>query len=196
MDTFTETSYLIPAGDGSGRLIGINIEEIVKAEVRLQEVATVNIHNAAELLTAFNRAWLELQHLVTVLTKEKLFADNALTKARAEALLDCTADFLKAKGHTKPSADLRNALVDTDDRVTKSKDRLDEIRVMLMYLSGKQEAFKEGFSSVKKLVAAGQLPLSHPGDGNRPQPFAAPKRTLEPKQTMSDDPFDLPEGYK
>jgi hypothetical protein len=198
MTNFDQTTYLIPSGNGDGQIIGINIEEIVKAETRLQDVAIVNIHTAPELLATFNKAWLDLQKIVSLLTKEKLMADNAFSRARAEALLDCTTDYLKAKGHTKPSADLRNALMEIDPRVTQAKERLDEIRVILMYLSGKQEAFREGFSSIKKLVAAGQLPLAHHGNGERPESFTPTKQTInyQQKQPDLDDPLALPDGFK
>ena len=195
----TNTTYVVPCVDNAGKSIGIDITEIVKAESRLAEVAIVNIQTAPDLLTTFNRNWLDLHRMTSLLGYEKNKAENLFKRAKAEALLDCTDTAIKAKGHTKASADLREAMAELDTRVIEAKDRLEELTVLVMYLKGKQESFQKGYESVKKLVGAGQLPLAHHGDANRPEAFNKPKQvmyTAETTKTEELDDFSLPNGYK
>ena len=66
-----------------------------------------------------------------------------------------------------------------------------------MYLQGKQNAFREGFSSVKRLVSSNQLPQQHPNNkDNRPDTFA-PRDHNEGVAFDLDDPLiGLPDGFK
>jgi hypothetical protein len=186
-----QTTYLVACIDEPTRKIGIDITELVKLENRLADVATVTIQKAPELLTTFNRAWLDLNRMISMLTFEKNKAENLLKRNRAEALLNCTEETLKAKGHHKGSADLRNAIADTDPSVIEAGDKLDEFKALLSFLLGKQEAFKEGYQSVKKIISVGQLPGQHYGNGNMPEPFSQ-----KPSFNDSDSDFDLPEGFR
>jgi hypothetical protein len=66
-----QTTYLVACIDEPTRKIGIDITELVKLENRLADVATVTIQKAPELLTTFNRAWLDLNRMISMLTFEK-----------------------------------------------------------------------------------------------------------------------------
>jgi hypothetical protein len=186
-----QTTYLVACIDEPTRKIGIDITELVKLENRLADVATVTIQKAPELLMTFNRAWLDLNRMISILTFEKNKAENLLKRNRAEALLNCTEDTLKAKGHNKGSADLRNAIADTDPSVIEAGDKLDEFKALLSFLQGKQEAFKEGYQSVKKIISVSQLPGQQYGNGGMPEPFSQ-----KPTINNSDSDFDLPEGFR
>jgi hypothetical protein len=194
------TTYLIPCIKDPSKSIGLDIADIVKAESRLADVAIVNIQTAPDLLTTFNRNWLDLHRMVSLLGYEKNQAENLLKRTKAEALLGCNDAAIKAKGHSKASADLRDAITELDSKVIEAKDRLDELNVLILYLKGKQDAFQKGYDSVKKLVGAGQLPLAHHGNGNRPQPFIQQKQNIyrnEPVKTeLVEDEFGLPLGFK
>jgi hypothetical protein len=184
-----ETNYMVPTGDGKAK-IAINIEEIVQAELRLQDVAIVNQFTAPEMLSTFNATWLKLNRSVTQLTYQKNIADNHHKNAIADAKLACTEEALQKLGHTKASADLRAAFVQKDPQVQATKDILDEISFILDTLRGKMEAFYNAYNSVKKLVSDRNLPGQKYGDANRPDPYAAPKTIVK----SSDD--DLPPGFR
>lgn len=177
--------YIVPRGDGVGDPLILDVAAVVRAESRLAEVAIVNAQNAAELLAVFNEHWLTLQRNVTVLTYEKNKAEDALRRCRAEVLLGCNDEKLRAQGHTKSSADLRDALVEVDPKVTGAQDRLNEIRAVLEFLRGKMQGFENAYNSVKKLVAGTQLPPEKPRFGAG-DPFGDKKAAGTPP----DDPFD------
>lgn len=180
-----ESKYIVPRGDGQGDPIVLDIAGVVKAEARLQDVAHVNLHTAAELLSTFNENWLLLQKSVTLLTYERNKAENTYKVTRAETLLDMTDEKLKAKGHSKSSADLREAMVEVNPRVNAARDRIEEIRAVLEYLRGKQQAFENAYNSVKKLVATPQLPDRPLGDGGKNAAFTAKSKSNG--AGMSDD---------
>ena len=191
-----QTIYEVRAIDRP-ETIGVNITDIVAAEARLAEVATVTQQTAPELLTNFNRNWLELHRITSILTYQKNRAENAYNKASNEALLECNDDAIKAKGHSKASADLRKALSELDKRVIDAKDKLDELTALVSFLKGKQDAFQKGYESVKKLVGAGQLPNVYIGNGNRPEPFSQkPQSGYINTKTDYDSDLDLPPGFR
>jgi hypothetical protein len=191
------TAYVVPC-IGSTSTIAIDIAKVVEAESRLADVAIVNIHTAPELLTTFNRNWLDLQRALSLLGYEKNKAENAFKRNKAEALLDCNDVAIRAKGHAKASADLRDALTELEPKVMEAKDRLDELAALIVFLKGKQDAFQKGYESVKKLVGAGQLPLAHIGNGNRPGAFnqSPPVQSQRVNEPEEIDELDLPKGFK
>jgi hypothetical protein len=197
----THTVYQIPCIDKPDSIIGVDITAIVKAEARLEEVATVSQMTAAELLTIFNKNWLDLHRMITALTYQKNKAENAYKKAKAESKLACNDEVIKAKGHTKASSDLREALSDLDPNVVQTKDALDELSVLVSYLKGKQDAFQKGYESVKKLIGANTLPLQYAGTGSMPLPmtFQVDRTVPLPHTQITCQTIDfepLPEGFR
>lgn len=180
--------YKLPSGDGK-QIIPLDLFSIKKAETRLREVATVTPGNAQELLSTYNISWLALDKIVKQLTHEKTKAMNSYKQARADAKLNCTDEALKKLGHSKGSADLREALVEKDETVIHSKERLDQIEAVLSVMEGKREGFRNAFSAVKKLMDSNWLPARHYGNSNRPGVFQAPGvETQDPE-------YILPEEY-
>ena len=180
--------YTLPSGDGT-RQLSIDLADIIKQEVRLGEVATVNTETAAGLLSTYNEVWLKLNRSVTALTLEKNKAENFYKRSKAEAKLNCTDDAIRAKGHSKASADLREAMVELDTEVINSKDRYDHISAVLLVLQGKQEAFYNAYNSVKKLTSFGSLPPPRYNDANKPKSFSQ----APPIDNNLED--DLPDGF-
>ena len=194
-----QTNYLVPSGDGKSQ-IAIDLCEIAKAEQRLRDVAIVNQHTAPEMLSTFNDIWLKLNRSVVLLTYEKNKAENCHRRYRSEAKMNCTDEVIKAKGHSKASADLREAMVELDPEVVKSKERLDEISFVLEILRGKQQAFYNAYNSVKKLTDGKTLPGQRYGDANRPQTFEGPyketSRQNVPEKLQDPDLEPLPAGFR
>jgi hypothetical protein len=185
--------YKVPTGDGLSTII-IELVEIAKAETRLSDVATVNQQTAPELLATFNDTWLKLNKTVTTLTAEKNSAENANRVARAEAKMNCTDEAIKARGHSKASADLREAMVELDVVVRQTKERMDEIGFVLDILKGKQQAFYNGWSSVKRLVDSRSLPVAN--YSSRPEPMTANVSNYSNNKTEVDPDFEpLPSGF-
>jgi len=162
-----EANYIVPRGDGVGDPIILDISAVIRAESRLRDVATVNKHNAAELLAIYNEHWLTLHRNVSLLTYERNKADEASKRAYAEAILDCTEDAVKRRGHLKTSQDLRDALATINADVVAARDRLNEIKAVLDYLVGKRQAFENAYNAVKKLVSNNELPPERLNYGNQ-----------------------------
>jgi hypothetical protein len=180
-------TYLVPTGDGKNQ-IAIDLVEIIKAEQRLKDVAIVNQFTAPELLSTFNGTWLELNRSVTQLTYQRNVAENHHKNAIADAKLAATDDYLRSLGHSKGSADLRNAVVQKNPEVQATKERLDEIAFVLETLRGKMDAFYNGYNSVKKLTDSRTLPGKHYGDVNRPETFAPPPKQVPVEKQVAQDP--------
>jgi len=186
-----QTQYLVPTGDGKSR-IAIELGDIARAECRLNDVAIVNQHSAPEMLATFNDCWLKLAKSITILTCERNKAENAHRVAKATAKLNCTDEAIKAKGHSKASADLREAMVELDQEVQATKDRLDEISVLHDMLKCKQQAFYNAYGAIKRLLDNRFLPEGHVGDANRPKPYSAPAPSVP---TFDPDFEPLPPGF-
>lgn len=186
--------FSVPGGALQEPPIDINITAIVEKEQRLDDVARINSHTAPELLSTFNRCWLDLDKLCVFLTDAKNKAKNSIDNIEGQLGLECTEEVLIALGHHKASADLRKSWVACQDKLINAKERLTQISTVLDYCRGKQQAFKNGYESVKKLINP-QLPIdSNPG--KMPEAFSTPR----PKPTVvEDDVFDiddeLPTGF-
>jgi len=194
MDNNSLVIFSVPGGALEEPPIEIDITAIVSKEQRLDDVARVNSQTAPELLSTFNRCWLDLDKLCVFLTDAKNKAKNSIDSMEGRLALECTSEVLEKLGHIKASADLRKAWVACQDSLIKAKERLTLISTVLDYCRGKQQAFKNGYESVKKLINP-QLPIdSNPG--KMPEPFTTPR----PKPiVVEDDVFDnddeLPAGF-
>lgn len=194
----SDTKFLLPSGDGNTQ-IAIDLEEIAKSEQRLKDVAIVNSFTAPEMLSTFNDIWLKLNKSVTLLTYQKNIADNSYRRNKAEAKLSCTDEAIRKRGHTKSSADLREAVVELDENVQRAKDRLDKLSFVLDILRGKQEAFLNAYNSVKRLTGGSSLPQRSYGDANRPEPYQDTRSQQSydlnsPNRPDLEEP--LPQGFK
>lgn len=188
LDLSTDT-YMVPAGDGAGPGYELRLADILAAESRLHEVAAVTLHKAPELMSTFNEMWLKLQRSAVILTYARSKAEVGVKRAKAQALLNCDEAAVKAHGHPKSSQDLREAVAELDPGLATARDRLDEIKAVLELVQGKMEAFANAYSAVKKLVATMQLPSQPLRDGNRPEPYGAPRpdKNDAPSQPLNDD---------
>jgi hypothetical protein len=153
----TSTALVCPRGDGKGEPITLNLAKILETEARLAELAFITLDKAPELMSAFNKSWLELQRTATVLRYELVKAEDSTRKRRALILLDYAEDLLKARG-LKSSADLREAIVESDDVYSETKDRAAFLKAVVALLEGKMAAFENGFTAIKKLMSTIQLP--------------------------------------
>ena len=190
--------FTVPGGALEEPPIHINVTAIVEKEQRLDDVARVNSHTAPELLSTFNRCWLNLDKLCVALSDAKNKAKQSIDQVECELTIECTDEVIRGKGHSKASADLRKAWVGANSKLIQAKTRLIEISTVLDYMRGKQQAFKNGYESVKKLINP-QLPTDN-NPGKIPEPFTAnrpkPVPIDEVIETMGYDLEDeLPAGF-
>jgi len=163
--------YLIPAGDGSSAPLQLDLVKVAHAKGRLHEVEGVNMAKAPELLATYNDCWLDLSKAVALLTSEKLKAEDAVRRARAMAVLSYTDEHVKSKGFAKSSADLRESMVELDDGVCSSRDRLLNIKLVLDYLNDLRQGFENAYTAVKKLISGPQPFAGNPSSPGEDHPF-------------------------
>lgn len=189
--------YIVPCGDGHGSPIILDIQEVVAQETRLQEVATVNSHNAAELLSCFADNWGKLNKSVTLLTHHKNVAQHALDVSYAEAILG--ADEALQKRQVKSSKETREAIATVSVAVRQNTERLNEIKTVLSYVQGKATEFQNAYHSVKRLISDGSSWQSNkapnaPGSGS-PHVSSPREIAIFPDSDNTSDELDMPPGF-
>ncbi len=154
------TDLIVPLGDGSAEL-RISLGDILTSEIRQDEVAFVTPGKAPELLSTYNRAWRETHQWISRLEAEKNRAEKALRKRKGVLILEVIPEKLKAMD-MKSSADIREAVIDTDAEYDLLTDRVDQIKAAIMFLKGKLESFENAFTSVKKIMGESTYSFSGP----------------------------------
>lgn len=143
-------SITFPAHDGSRR-IDLPMEQVARAEARMEEVQFVTGAKAPELLTALNRGWLYVSKLALVVNQHKLKAETATATRRAIVLLDVMPALLKERG-IRSSTEVRDAILIQDIEYATCMERENEIRAVLELLKLKAKGLENAFSSVKKII--------------------------------------------
>lgn len=149
----TGQCLVVPPGVAGGTPIVISLEEILRAEQRQDEVATVNSTRAPELLAEFTKQWLNLSRLVAQVTAERNRAEKELNKRKSIILVDLMPERLAQKGLSS-SADNREAIITLDDEYIKLGDTFDQISAILELLKGKLRSFDMAFTSVKRIITS------------------------------------------
>src|SRR4051812_134507 len=106
------TKVTVPsAGDAEDKVL--DLESIFMAEARQGEIAIVTPVKAPELLSLFNKAWLDPDNLVKDLVATKIEVENEVEKRRATILLYEAKAFLKEQG-IESTKDTRDAVIVLD----------------------------------------------------------------------------------
>lgn len=187
---------VVPQADGQ-KTLTIDLYGIAVAEARLAETAKVTDHTAPELLSFFNKTWLRLNEAVTALMHHRNQAENAYQDAQADVLVTLDDDHMEAKGFKKSSADVRKAMIGRDPGVKQARDRLDNLKTVLLFVQGKAKAFERAYRDTEARRRDGRLPPLPLRGGNPPPVMAGPAQDLQdgdpwattegPKTTAADD---------
>lgn len=178
----TGDSVRLPAADGVGSGILVDISPIIYAMGRLHEIPGLNTHKAAELKAALGKSWGDVRKSVAEVTGMKLKAKSHLRRLRADVLLSSRLS----------AADQRRAAVDSDPQVVAAQERLDLFETFLVWLESQSISIRDGYYEVRRVVRDGFGPpprVMHGMDGQTeptaPQipPGATPKRITEIVET-------------
>jgi hypothetical protein len=154
MISLNEESLKVVKGKPNSGIIVVPLKDILAVESRIPEIAFVTPHKAPELLAAFNVAYLELDKHLKVVEMEVVTAKQNQSVIKATVLLDKCEEVFKTKG-IKPSADLRQAIVDLDPDYRAATERVNALEAASEYLSGKIKVIEMAFGSVKKIIGEG-----------------------------------------
>jgi|SRR6202142_2287477 len=147
----TDKCLIVPVAIVGQHPIIINLEQILIAEKRQDEVAYVNSEKAPELLATFNKQWLELSRIVAELTSARNVAERELGKRRSVILLDLMNERLAAKG-VSSSADNREAVILLDPEYIKLSEIIDQISAVLELMQGKRKGMDNSFTATKRII--------------------------------------------
>lgn len=166
MSTFLQ----IPKHSGQGK-IDLNMDLIYAAERRIDEIAIVNTYKAPELASCFTKAFSLLVDYLSVISKEKVKAENAVGIARAIVMLDRAPEVLKAKGlvsakNPAGSEDLRNSVLLLDLDYQKALDIFQELEAYYQLIKNKKETIDKAYMAVRKIMGeVERLDSSHTSFG-------------------------------
>ena len=146
------TLAIVPTGETA--LMKLEMRKVLLAESRADEVAIVTPAKAPELMATFNRGYLDASNLFAKAKLEQARAEDSVNQIRAEILIDRVPALLKEKGLTT-SADIRQALVESDPEYQEARERMARLDAMVEYLKGKMKFLENAYTSVKKIMDTG-----------------------------------------
>lgn len=151
MLSLKEDALRVVRGKPNSGIICVPLVELRRVEGRIEEIATVTPHKAPELLSTFNRAFLDLDGYIKQIELEVNIAKQFQSTVRATILLDKAEEYFKERG-IKGSADLRQALVDSDVDYQNASERVNALESAREFLKGKQKGIEMAYSSVRKII--------------------------------------------
>jgi hypothetical protein len=152
----SETAFIVPRGNPGLQPLQLNMQSVNSAEERIGEIAYMTAQKAPELLSVFNRAFLDLTRMLAWLDMEASSAARHVNLRKSELLLDEAPRILLEKGMAT-SKDLRDAIVDKDARYQELLERQSTIKAYRTLLDGKKEGIEMAYTSVKKIL--GERPM-------------------------------------
>jgi len=166
---YTNTEIVCPI-NGKGTVI--DLLKVYETEGRIQEVAFVTPAKAPELLARFNESYLYLHKHISLLEYELIRSTREANKLKAVILLDNVPKILEQKGlvsgkSKSGSEDLRNAILDQDEKYQDALDETQKIKCIIELLKGKMKGVEMAFTSVKKILgeSAFNMLSRNPGSG-------------------------------
>ena len=134
-----------------------DMTDIRQAEARLGEVALTNSNRAAELLTTFNQAYLNISRYLNFLEYEAGVAERRLAEVRAIFLIDKLPALLAEKNLATSrsplgSEDIRQAFLDRDPDYKRMQELIGNLECYVGLFETIQIGFENAYNSVKKLL--------------------------------------------
>jgi hypothetical protein len=205
MDIEIDSKYLQYRPRPNASWQRIAIDSVYQAEGRLEEVAIANLQRAPELLSTFNKAWLEASRVVTQLQYElgHLKADMAALKG--EIILTKAPGKLQALGlatekNPTGSEGIRQAIVDQDPDYRALSGILTDLTYVRDLFEAKRDALENAYESVKKILGSMAPQMLQRNPNLSETVGGAPTRNINPSPLRNDpaepgnasgtDPFD------
>lgn len=153
----SENILLVPRGKSNEEPLRLEISKIMEAEARIQEIADVNIHKAPELLACLTKAYSDINKVISGIEYEYELALQSAREIKGIVILDKAPGILKEKGlsgskNPGGSADLRQAILDSDPEYKEVQGRIIKIKTHLSLLEGKKKSIDMAYTAVKKIL--------------------------------------------
>ncbi len=140
-----------------GKPLALDMKKIHKAESRLIELCAVTKAKAGELMYTLNEALSDARDNYALIKHQFGCWKQKLRTTRGLVILDRAQDLLKDKGLASTrspagSADLREAVVDTDPTYLDVTDKLLQVEAALDHVGNKVEKLKTAYFAVRDLT--------------------------------------------
>jgi len=157
--------------------LSLDMSRIYQAERRLHDLAIVTPGNAPEFMGEMNAsAHITMNH-VSEITRELIFARQALDRRKAVVILEVLPEkliSLKDRG-IKANEDIREAILATDNEYMGLRDRVECLEAASIHLDNKVKSFVRAFNAARSIMerksSMGVNPTLTPG----PNPFDVKK---------------------
>lgn len=138
--------------------LAIDLTEVIRAESRIHEIATLSAGKAPELLAAFNLAYIEASRAIALLEQELSQAKRRCDQVRAMVILDRVPRVLAERGLASSkspmgSEDLRRAVLDMDPDYQQAAQLVADIDGSVEVVRSKLRGIEMAYNSVKKLLS-------------------------------------------
>jgi hypothetical protein len=155
-DVNSGTLIFVPRALPGNSPLKFDLGEILKAESRITDIATVTVAKAPEMMALFNVIYLNLSGMISSVQFEYELAKKRKDETRAIALIDKIPGILKEKGLTSAkspmgSEDIRNALLDLDTDYGEAQEKVIQLKCILSLLEGKRDSIDRAYTAVKKV---------------------------------------------
>lgn len=147
----------IPTFSESSKEYTVDLSELSIAESSFPQIELVNPRTAGTLLTVFIKAISALNKAKARIQKEIAIGEKLKKRRKSVILLDEATTILKEKGLTNGkspsgSADLREAIVETDAKYSEIEDKLGELQALADYCVDCTKTNELAYHAVKKLM--------------------------------------------
>jgi hypothetical protein len=143
-----------------GGLIRIDLLRISRHLKQLERISLVNPHTAPSLLNALNEGWMDVNGLAQQATAELVKMRAQMKLRQAQVLVITTDAVLEKLGHSRPSKELRQAVVEIDPEYQRLREKADFIEVARDWLKLQADGLVNGYTAVKKIIGGNQLPYA------------------------------------
>lgn len=159
----------VPRGLKELRPVEIDLDQILRAEARIRDIASVTKEKSQELMAVFNVGYVECGRHVAVLSGEEVLAKRHADRVRSVVILERVPKVLAERGlasakNPAGSEDLRKAVLDGDMEYGEAVARVDEISRYVEFMKSKQKGLEMAYHAIRKLF--GDHSFSSLGNGS------------------------------
>jgi hypothetical protein len=194
MDIEIDSQWLQYRPRPGGPMHRVSVGSVYQAEGRIEEVAITNAQRAPELLSTFNKAWLDASRVVTQLQYEIGHAKADLAALRGEIILTKAPRKLQELGlatekHPTGSEGIRQAVVDQDPDYRALNSLIGDLVYVRDLFEAKRDALENAYESVKKILGS-TAPSMMARNPNLSENLGGSPLRSEPPQPAPKDEFD------
>ena len=131
--------------------ISLDISTLKEAERRLIEAKDVSPVTYGTLEYCFNESWRMLSQHLAIVGDAILRTEQELDRSKGLAVLDKYPEFIKDKPKMD-NADTRKAFITMDVDVVAARERLDQLKVLEMFLDSRCKVMERTCAYMKKRI--------------------------------------------